>query len=52
MKLVEELVERRIIDILLGCLDPMLNTPVPFGDDVSAVDLGRKRLAVIKTDIG
>jgi thiamine-monophosphate kinase len=43
--------ERKIIDILLRCLDPMPDTPVPFGDDVSAVDLGHGRLAVIKTDM-
>ena len=29
----------------------MPNMPVPFGDDVSAVDMGRGRLAVIKTDM-
>jgi len=51
LKLVEELGERKIIDILLRCLDLMPNMPVPFGDDVSAVDLGRGRLAVIKTDM-
>lgn len=51
MSLVEELGERRIIDIVLGCLDHMPNMPVPFGDDVSAVDIGRGRLAVIKTDM-
>jgi len=51
LSLVEELGERKIIDIVLGCLDPMPNMPVPFGDDVSAVDIGRGRLAVIKTDM-
>jgi thiamine-monophosphate kinase len=29
----------------------MPNMPVPFGDDVSAVDIGRGKLAVIKTDM-
>jgi len=51
LSLVEELGERRIIDIVLGCLDHMPNMPVPFGDDVSAVDIGHGRLAVIKTDM-
>ena len=51
MKLVEELGERGIIDIILGCLDHMPDMPVPFGDDVSAVDLGHGRLAVMKTDM-
>jgi len=49
--LVEELGERKIIDLILGCLDQMPNMPVPFGDDVSAVDIGRGKLAVIKTDM-
>jgi thiamine-monophosphate kinase len=49
--LVEELGERRIIEILLRQLDVMPRVPVPFGDDVSAVDLGDGRLAVIKTDM-
>jgi len=48
---VKELGEREIIDIILGCLDQMPNMPVPFGDDVSAVDIGRGKLAVIKTDM-
>jgi len=48
---VEELGERDIIHIILGCLDQMPNMPVPFGDDVSAVDIGRGKLAVIKTDM-
>ena len=29
----------------------MPNMPVPFGDDVSAVDIGNEKLAVIKTDM-
>jgi len=32
-------------------LEPMPNMPVPFGDDISAVDIGRGKLAVIKTDM-
>lgn len=51
MRLVEELGERKIIDIILGSLEVMPNAPVPFGDDVSAVDIGGGRLAVIKTDM-
>jgi thiamine-monophosphate kinase len=51
LSLVEELGEREIIDIILGCLDQMPNTPVPFGDDVSAIDIGHGKLAVIKTDM-
>ena len=51
MNLVEELGERKIIDLIMECLDQMPNTPVPFGDDVSAIDIGNGKLAVIKTDM-
>jgi len=51
LKSVEELGERKIIDIILKCLEPMPNMPVPFGDDVSAVDIGSGKLAIIKTDM-
>lgn len=51
MSSVEELGERKIIEIILGCLDQMPNMPVPFGDDVSAIDIGNEKFAVIKTDM-
>lgn len=51
MNLVEELGEHKIIEIILRCLEPMPKMPVPFGDDVSAVDIGHGKLAVIKTDM-
>jgi len=51
LKSVEELGERKIIDIILKRLEPMPNMPIAFGDDVSAVDLGNGKLAVIKTDM-
>ncbi len=51
MRLVEELGERGIIEIIFGILEAMPNAAVPFGDDVSAVDIGGGRLAVIKTDM-
>jgi len=47
----EELGERKIINLILNCLDQMPNMAVPFGDDVSAVDIGNGKLAVIKTDM-
>ncbi len=47
----EELGERKIINLILDCLDQMPNVPVPFGDDVSAVDIGNGKLAVVKTDM-
>jgi len=43
--------ERRIIDIIAHHLEAMPNLPVPFGDDVSAVSLDQKHVAVLKTDM-
>ncbi|MDH5461738.1 MAG: thiamine-phosphate kinase [Candidatus Bathyarchaeota archaeon] len=51
MSFAEELGERKIIEIILGCLDQMPNMLIPFGDDVSAVDIGNGKLAVLKTDM-
>ncbi len=51
MSTAEELGERKIINLILKCLHQMPNVPVPFGDDVSAVDIGNGKLAVIKTDM-
>jgi thiamine-monophosphate kinase len=47
----EELGERKIIELIIECLDHMPDNPVAFGDDVSAVDMGHGKLAVIKTDM-
>jgi len=46
-----DLGERKIIDIIARHLEAMPNMPVPFGDDVSAVNLDEKRVAVLKTDM-
>ena len=46
----KELGERKIIELLVGCLDKMPNTPLPFGDDASAIELGDK-VAVINMDM-
>jgi thiamine-monophosphate kinase len=46
-----DLGERRIIDIIARHLEVMPNLPVPFGDDVSAVNLDEKQVAVLKTDM-
>lgn len=43
--------ERRIIEIIKSHLELMPNLPVPFGDDVSAVNLDEKQVAVLKTDM-
>jgi thiamine-monophosphate kinase len=47
----KELGERKIIELILECLEQMPNMPIPFGDDVSAVDLGTDKLAVINMDM-
>jgi thiamine-monophosphate kinase len=46
-----ELGEREIIEIIRTQLDFIPDAPVPFGDDVSAVDIGNGRIAVLKTDM-
>lgn len=51
MKTSSRLGERKIIKILQSHLDAMPKMPVPFGDDVSAYDLGNGKLAVLKTDM-
>jgi thiamine-monophosphate kinase len=43
--------ERKIIKLIRECLDQMPDNPVPFGDDVSAIDIRNNKLAVIKTDM-
>jgi thiamine-monophosphate kinase len=52
LKRIEELGERRIIEIIQQRLEPMPNMPVPFGDDVSAFEIDNDtRLIVVKTDM-
>jgi thiamine-monophosphate kinase len=43
--------ERKIIEIIQRHLEAMPNNPVPFGDDVSAVNLNEKQVTVLKTDM-
>ena len=43
--------ERRIIEIIQSRLTKMPIMPVPFGDDVSAVNLSENHVAVLKTDM-
>ena len=43
--------EHRIIQIIQTRLTSMPNMPVPFGDDVSAVSINEKQVAVLKTDM-
>jgi thiamine-monophosphate kinase len=51
LKKTEELGERKIIGIIQSHLDLMPKMIIPFGDDVSACDIGHGKLAVLKTDM-
>lgn len=46
-----ELGERKLIKLIQSHLSIMPNLPVPFDDDVSAVNIGGGRVAVLKTDM-
>lgn len=47
----KELGERKIIESIMRCLDIMPNMPVPFGDDVAAINLNNEKVIVINTDM-
>lgn len=47
----EKLGERKIIEIIQNSLDVMSEMPIPFGDDISAYDIGNGNLAILKTDM-
>lgn len=51
MSSARELGERKVIELLINALDRMPNMILPFGDDVSAVDIGNGKLAVVKADM-
>ncbi len=46
-----DLGEHKIIKLIQSRLTAMPSSPVPFGDDVSAVNLGKGQVAVLKTDM-
>jgi hypothetical protein len=46
-----DLGERKLIKLMQSHLSVMPNLPIPFGDDVSAVNIGGGRVAVLKTDM-
>jgi thiamine-monophosphate kinase len=46
-----DLGERKLIKLIQSHLSVMPNLSVPFGDDVSAVNIGNGRVAVLKTDM-
>ncbi len=43
--------EHRIIEIIRSRLSKMPHMPIPFGDDVSAVNLSENHVAILKTDM-
>jgi thiamine-monophosphate kinase len=51
MKPHEKSGERKIIEIIQNHLNLMPKMPIPFGDDVSAYNIGNGDLAVLKTDM-
>jgi thiamine-monophosphate kinase len=51
MKTQKTLGEREMIEIIQKQLDIMPRMPIPFGDDVSAYDIGNNDLAILKTDM-
>jgi thiamine-monophosphate kinase len=46
-----DLGERKLIRLIQSHLSIMPGLPIPFGDDVSAVDIGKERVAILKTDM-
>ena len=46
-----DLGERKIIEVLSSYFEPMPDLPVPFGDDIAAVTLDQRKVAVLKTDM-
>jgi thiamine-monophosphate kinase len=51
MRTVSQLGEKKVIELIRKCLEMPRDMPVPFGDDVSAVQLDENVLAVVKTDM-
>ena len=51
LKRYTKLGERKIVEIIQHHLDLMPKMPVPFGDDVSAYEIGNDEVAVLKTDM-
>lgn len=47
----ETLGERRIIQIFINSFRKTSKMAIPFGDDVAALDIGRGKLAVLKSDM-
>jgi thiamine-monophosphate kinase len=50
MKTIGEIGEKKVIDIILSCLE-LPDMPIKFFDDVSALQLDKDKLVVLKTDM-
>ena len=48
---VSEMGEHEVIETIIDVLEKMPNMPIPFGDDVSAIEIAEEKLIVIKTDM-
>jgi thiamine-monophosphate kinase len=51
MKTMKEIGERKIVNIIIELLEKIPVSPIPYGDDISAVDLGKGKLAYLKCDM-
>lgn len=51
MNSAKELGEKKIIAIIMDCLDKMPNMSIPFGDDASAIEIGPNHLVVVNMDM-
>ncbi|MCD6241983.1 thiamine-phosphate kinase [Candidatus Bathyarchaeota archaeon] len=49
--MIEGLTEREIIKLILSKIEEAPRMSIPFGDDVSAVEIGNNLVAVLKTDM-
>jgi len=48
---ISEMGERKVIELLVTCLEKTNTMWLPFGDDVSAIPISKGLLAVLKTDM-
>ena len=51
MKTMKEIGEKKVVETIIGMFEQMPGNPIPFGDDISAVELGNGKLAYLKCDM-
>lgn len=51
LKTLEDIGERKAIELILEKLEKMPQMPIPFGDDVSAYPISRNQFFILKTDM-